>query len=392
MESACDWVVLDIEGTTSPTASIKTGLYDYARRWISSHPYDPAVLAAGGLTVLSRWMDNDVKATPLKALQGQIWAAGFAAGDLTAEFFPDVAPALRAWHAAGVKLAVFSSGSVTSQRCWFASGGLAELIDGWFDTANAGPKQEPASYEKIAAALGERPGRILFLTDSAAEIAAARAAGWQAVGVARPGEPHTAPDGVCDLRDAGVGTGPAGGRIAAEAARLAGLGWMCGTSGNISEVISREPLRLAITASGLDKAALTAADVIRYPADGSRKPSAEAALHARIAGLTQADAVIHVHTLSAVAAAARWPHGIVLRDLEMLKGIGRAAHYDEVTIPVIANSQDMTELAGRFAASYDPRTPLIVVAGHGLYAWGADLTKARHVTECADWLLRYALA
>jgi enolase-phosphatase E1 len=213
--AAC--VVLDIEGTTSPTSAVLGGLYDYARPrlgpWIAEHADDPVVASAvadvrrdAGLAddapdedvvrVLHEWMDADVKATPLKALQGQIWAAGFDAGELTAQFFPDVPPALRAWHESGVKLAVFSSGSVASQRPWFRhtdAGDLSGLVDDWFDTANAGPKREEASFRRIAEALGVRTG-LVFLSDVPAELDAAAAAGWVAVGVARPGEPQQGSD------------------------------------------------------------------------------------------------------------------------------------------------------------------------------------------------------
>ncbi len=193
----------------------------------------------------------------------------------------------------------------------------------------------------------------------------------------------------------------AGARLAAESARLAGNGWMRGTSGNLSEVLGREPLALAVTSSGVDKGELTDADVVVVDASGAvvdvpglepRRPSAEAALHARIAAVTGAGAVVHVHALSAVVAGNRWPRGIALRDIEMLKGIGRAAHDDEVVVPVITNSQDMVELGDRFAAAHDPAVPAVVVADHGLYVWGADLVQARHHTESIEWLLSYALA
>lgn len=188
----------------------------------------------------------------------------------------------------------------------------------------------------------------------------------------------------------------AGRALAAEAARFAALGWMRGTSGNLSVVLDRDPLRLAVTASGADKGELTSRDVVLvdaagHPVEPGQRPSAEAALHARIAADTGAGAVVHVHALAAVLAAHHWPDGVLLRDLEMLKGIGRAAHDEDVLLPVIANSQDMTELGDRFAAARDPRTPLVLVAGHGLYAWGRDLTQARHHTETAEWLLQFHL-
>ena len=207
-------VVLDIEGTTSAAGFILGDLYDYARprlgAWIDEHADDAEVAGAVAQTkadgdlpgtastaevvaVLHGWMDQDVKATPLKTLQGQIWAQGFEQGDLTSQFFDDVIPVLEAWHKAGVHLAVFSSGSVTSQRSWFGhapTGDLPPLIDGYFDTVSAGPKKLESSYHAISDALGAEPGRLLFLSDHPEEIAAARRAGWQAVAVRRAGEPH----------------------------------------------------------------------------------------------------------------------------------------------------------------------------------------------------------
>jgi len=207
-------VVLDIEGTTSAAGFILGDLYDYARprlaAWIDEHAGDADVAGAvaqtkidGGLpedastaevvAVLHGWMAQDVKATPLKTLQGQIWAQGFERGELTSQFFDDVIPELGVWQKAGVRLAVFSSGSVTSQRSWFkyAPGGdLTPLIDGFFDTVSAGPKKLESSYQAIAKALGVEPGRLLFLSDHPEEIAAALRADWQAVAVRRAGEPH----------------------------------------------------------------------------------------------------------------------------------------------------------------------------------------------------------
>lgn len=178
---------------------------------------------------------------------------------------------------------------------------------------------------------------------------------------------------------------------------------MRGTSGNVSVVLSAEPLRLAVTGSGLDKGSLTAADIVVVDEAGQAvparpgepppgRPSAEAALHARVVRLAGAGAVVHVHTVAAVAAGRRWPDGIELTGLEMLKGIGVAAAGETVTVPVIANSQDMAELGGRLERSRDPRVPAAVVADHGLYAWGGDLIQARHHTEIVQWLLEFMIA
>ena len=193
----------------------------------------------------------------------------------------------------------------------------------------------------------------------------------------------------------------AGGQLAAEAARFAGLGWMRGTSGNLSTVLHRDPLRLAVTASGLDKGELTYHDVVVVDADGasvpgqhrpSAVPSAEAGLHARIARVTGAGAVVHVHAMAAVLAGEYWPTGVLLKDLEMLKGIGHRAHDEEVLVPVIPNGQDMALVGDDFESSHVPGVPAIIVARHGFYAWGADLKQARWHVEIVEWLLRFTVA
>ncbi|WP_158892110.1 methylthioribulose 1-phosphate dehydratase [Amycolatopsis anabasis] len=193
----------------------------------------------------------------------------------------------------------------------------------------------------------------------------------------------------------------AGRALAAESARYTEMGWMRGTSGNLSVVLGRDPLRLAVTVSGLDKGELTEHDVVVVDEHGlavadqphpEKRPSAEAGLHGRIAAVSGAGAVVHVHVLAPVVAAEQWPGGVPLRDLEMLKGFGRAAHDDEVTIPVIPNGQDMRVLGDAFEAGFRADTPALIVARHGVYVWGADLRQARHRLECLEWLLRFTVA
>jgi enolase-phosphatase E1 len=208
-----DWVVLDIEGTLTATSQVHVVLYDYARPrlgpWIDAHGDDPVVADAVAETrklgnlpetattdevvaVLHGWMNADQKIAPLKTLQGLIWQKGYEDGDLTTELFPDVAPKLRLWHAAGFRLAVFSSGSVPGQIASFSrttDGDLTGLFSKHFDTVNAGPKRLEPSYRAIGLALPADPARVVFFSDVPAELDAARAAGWQTVGVARKGEP-----------------------------------------------------------------------------------------------------------------------------------------------------------------------------------------------------------
>ena len=209
------------------------------------------------------------------------------------------------------------------------------------------------------------------------------------------------PDGITDETLLAAGTA-----LAAEAARFAGLGWMRGTSGNLSVTLTRDPLHLAVTGSGLDKGELTPADFVIVDQNGERteglggsghRPSAEAGLHARIARVTGAGAVVHVHAMSAVVAAHHWPDGVILRDLEMLKGLGHSAHDETVVIPVIQNGQDMVELGDAFERVYVPATetiaqvPVVLVADHGMYAWGEDLKQARWHAELIEWLLRFRI-
>ncbi|MFG3290632.1 acireductone synthase [Streptomyces sp. NPDC048179] len=221
-----DAVVLDIEGTTSATGFVVDVLYPYSRSrfgaLLSERSGDPdvarAVAQVRELTgdpeadatavekTLNTWLDEDRKATPLKTLQGLIWAEGFARGELVSHFYDDVVPALRAWHAAGARLYVYSSGSVAAQRAWFSAtpqGDLLPLLSGLYDTENAGPKQEAESYRRIAESAGIAPDRLLFLSDRPGELDAARAAGWHAVGIRRPGEPYHE-QGVGDHAQAGT--------------------------------------------------------------------------------------------------------------------------------------------------------------------------------------------
>ena len=196
-------ILTDIEGTTSSISFVKDVLFPYARAklpaFVREHGRDPEVrrwldavaveISASAcqdaviVETLQGWIDEDRKHTALKALQGMVWQAGYREGDFTAPLYPDVAPALRAWHAAGHLLAVYSSGSVPAQRLLFAhtdAGDLSPLFSGFFDT-EVGGKREAASYRAIAAKLARQPGDILFLSDVVAELDAAREAGLRTV-------------------------------------------------------------------------------------------------------------------------------------------------------------------------------------------------------------------
>ena len=194
-------ILTDIEGTTSSIAFVAETLFPYARArlpaFVAAHPAETAPILAevaaaepgDPVATLTRWIDEDRKATPLKTLQGMIWADGYRGRAFTGHVYPDAVAALRRWHDSGIALYIFSSGSVAAQKLLFGhsdAGDLTPILSGYFDTTT-GPKREPASYRAIAEAIGIDPGDMLFLSDTPEEVAAARAAGMQALLIDRAG-------------------------------------------------------------------------------------------------------------------------------------------------------------------------------------------------------------
>lgn len=183
-------VLIDIEGTTTPIRFVHDVLFPYARAGLAGllaeRAREPEAAAAldevpgpDKLGTLLAWMDADAKATPLKALQGILWRNGYANGELKGELYPDVAPCLRRWASAGLRLCIYSSGSVEAQRQLFGhsvAGDLVPLFTGFFDT-RVGAKREPQSYATIAQGLFLPGSEVLFLSDVEAELDAAATAG-----------------------------------------------------------------------------------------------------------------------------------------------------------------------------------------------------------------------
>ncbi len=208
---ALSCILTDIEGTTSAIAFVKETLFPFAAAeldaFLDAQADDPAVAAilaevraaAPGddpRAALRRWMAEDAKVTPLKTLQGLIWRAGYLDGRLKGHLWPDVAPCLRAWARAGLRLAVYSSGSVGAQKLLFGhteAGDLTPLFAGFFDTT-VGGKRDAAAYATIAAGLHLPPAEILFLSDVAEELDAAAAAGLRTCQLVRAGD-GTLPSG-----------------------------------------------------------------------------------------------------------------------------------------------------------------------------------------------------
>ncbi len=206
-------IVTDIEGTTSSIRFVHDVLFPYAREriaeFVRAHAAEPQVAAEldavrreagaaldldGVIQQLVAWIDADRKSTPLKALQGMIWEAGFRNRDFTGHVYADAVRHLRDWHARGIPLYVFSSGSVQAQRLLFGhsdAGDLTPLFSGFYDT-RIGAKREASAYSAIAADIGLAPADILFLSDIEGELDAARAAGMHTLWLVRDGAPEPA--------------------------------------------------------------------------------------------------------------------------------------------------------------------------------------------------------
>ncbi len=202
-------IVTDIEGTTSSLSFVKDVLFPYAREhmaaFVTANADDPRVAAliddvreeAGealsqdaAIARLVEWIDQDKKITPLKALQGLLWEQGYRNRDFSGHVYPDAEQQLRAWHARGIHLYVYSSGSVHAQKLLFGHteyGDLNGLFTGYFDT-RIGAKADPESYRRIATEVELDADVILFLSDIEAELDAARTAGMQTLWLVREGE------------------------------------------------------------------------------------------------------------------------------------------------------------------------------------------------------------
>jgi len=201
-------IVTDIEGTTSSLSFVKDVLFPYARQRIGTFVREQAaqpavraqlaaVSAAVGRTLtddaavaqLVRWIDEDQKITPLKALQGMIWEAGYRNGDFQGHVYDDAVRRLREWKDQGLALYVFSSGSVHAQKLLFgysAFGDLTPLFSGYFDTT-IGAKREAGAYRHITESIGMPASETLFLSDIREELDAAQAAGLHTCWLVRDG-------------------------------------------------------------------------------------------------------------------------------------------------------------------------------------------------------------
>ena len=177
-----------------------------------------------------------------------------------------------------------------------------------------------------------------------------------------------------------------------------GRGWMLGTSGNLSAVLSRDPLRLAITASSIDKGRMNTGQILEVDGDGrivqgaEGRPSAETLLHLEVARSTGAGAVMHTHSVwTTVLSDYHHAHGgFHIDGYEMLKGLeGVQTHEHREWIPILENSQDMTALAVEARGLFAKRADIhgLLVRRHGMYTWGRDLATASRHVEILEFLM-----
>ncbi|XP_022651641.1 enolase-phosphatase E1-like isoform X2 [Varroa destructor] len=216
-ESAVKYILLDIEGTVLPISFVKDILFAYVREhlekfleesWLGSdvqqaiediqefsktNPESPLVDKTDKKSVIKNvfWqMDRDLKTAGLKTLQGLIWFAGYQKHELVANLYEDVYPALKKWNEKGIKIGIYSSGSIFAQRLLFEHtqyGSLLDILDSFHDLTTAGSKSQPSSYTAIAKRISCPVKHVLFLTDVYEEYIAARTAGMQAAVVFRSG-------------------------------------------------------------------------------------------------------------------------------------------------------------------------------------------------------------
>ena len=286
-------------------------------------------------------------------------------------------------------------------------GDVRPLFDGYFDTTT-GPKQAPDSYFAIARSIEQEPGAIAFLSDTRAELDAALAAGFQAVGVVRgAGErgdrerseraaEALSPHAVIASFDQLLLESGGELRVREDWADIESVvslarschsrGWALATSGNFSVRFGAD--RLAITASGRDKGSLTRSDVVIVDFDGQvvnggPPASAETPLHAALyRQRPEVNAVAHTHSVASTVLSRRHAKAGVLRldGYEMQKALsGVSTHETTIAIPIVDNSQDMAALTRAIdqRLAQFPGAPAYLVAGHGLTTWAPDAVTPR---------------
>lgn len=202
-------IITDIEGTTTPISFVKDVLFPYSyekiESFIKENLNNPEVLRILNdvkklenkdltieeiIWILKKWIEEDKKITPLKEIQGLIWEEGYKTRQLEGFIYPDAYENLKSWFDNGLKIYVYSSGSVKAQKLLFSNtnyGDINYLFSGYFDT-NIGNKKDSESYLKITKEINILPENILFLSDNPDEIIAAAKSGIKVIRLVRPND------------------------------------------------------------------------------------------------------------------------------------------------------------------------------------------------------------
>jgi len=205
------YILTDIEGTTTSISFVADVLFPYflehidevkasidepavrvqieATKRTIAEEENKAIDDTEAIKYLEHWCRTDRKHPALKALQGIVWEKGYKNGQLKGHIYPEVPAMLEAWKEKGIKLGIYSSGSVPAQKLLFGyseAGNLTPYFSDYFDTV-VGHKRELQSYKNITLALGLPATEILFLSDIEQELDAARETGMQTIKLIRPG-------------------------------------------------------------------------------------------------------------------------------------------------------------------------------------------------------------
>lgn len=212
MDNQVKYILSDIEGTTSSISFVVDELFPYFREHIQELPKMAMVSEVKEsfaqvislvkeeegknittteevIAYLDQWSREDRKVTPLKTLQGFVWKKAYEEGAIKGHVFDDVPTCFNKWRANGLKIGIFSSGSIHAQKLLFqfsCFGDLSKHLSNYFDT-KTGAKRDAATYKLIAEILDLQPNQILFLSDIKEELMAADEIGYQTIQLVRPG-------------------------------------------------------------------------------------------------------------------------------------------------------------------------------------------------------------
>jgi enolase-phosphatase E1 len=204
------YILCDIEGTTTPVEFVYETLFPYFKDnlypYYEAHAEDETFLKVledlkfklqeeenldasfpHDLAKLLEWADLDRKDSILKTIQGMVWKDGYTKGELKGEIFLDAYQCLQTWHQSGIKLGIYSSGSVEAQKLLFSNSNFGDLT-GWFSNhfdTHIGGKRKRRSYEAIQEDLNIPANQILFLSDIEEELDPAQKIGFHTTQILR---------------------------------------------------------------------------------------------------------------------------------------------------------------------------------------------------------------